>query len=561
MKRVAALLALALAGVLPARADVVRAYTTGMATMSDGVRLEYTLVHPFNVPVPPGGFPLIVRQHGGGSSMTSGYDREYGLRYVDTGNFALLMYSHRGHGSSEGIFDFFGERSTLDFSDMLDWIEEMAIGDVINTENVGASGYSQGGGASLLPAMHDPRVKAVGVGQTFDDLNHALNPGDCFKFSFATGIFALAYKQSMSKTDDVTALRWGGQWNTDTEDVPIPKAALVDGGPELISTTDDAASRSPGTHVDGGPPESFYAHGLQVPTFWSQSWEDSLFPADHGLGILAKLDAREPKVPVHYWFASGGHETREENTATVEAKEKAMRDWFDEFLRGVDHGFRSGSRKKVDYAQRIPGGGWTHKSATSWPVTDSEARFDVVGGQTSRDGLLIREGSGGPAPQPVPIVNDVVSANVGTEPILYNRAGGQMPGPWALIPDGANPLDSAVFRSGSLNGDLETTGAPVFRLKYQTTAQQALQINAKLWDVAPDGSRTLVTRGCGSPPVGGGTKTWELSLWPNSHIFPAGHGLELTVSTTDFPTFKPDLEPSVTLILAGSGLTLNGVTE
>jgi putative CocE/NonD family hydrolase len=525
-----------------------------MVPMSDGVRLDVSLY------VPDGAvqLPLIVRQHGGGSNKDSGYDVTYAKKYLETGNFAVLMYSHRGHGSSEGIFDFFGERTTLDLSQILDWISSPLSGlaNAIDTDKVGTNGYSQGGGESLLPAMHDPRIKAVAVGQTFDDLNHALNPGDCFKFSFATGIFALAYKQSASKTDDLTAIRWGAQWDTDTEDVAIPYLD-PDGQPGMISTTQDAASRSPATHIDDTT--GFYDVGLHVPTFWSQSWEDSLFPADHGLGILANLEADD--VLTHYWFASGGHETREQWQKDVDDKEAAMLEWFDEFLRGVQHGYESGAHPRVDYAQRIPIGGWQHKTATSWPVSADEARFDVVGGLTSADGILVREGSGGPQPRPVPIVNDVASLNVGTEPLLYYRAGGQRPEEWAKIPDGANRADTALFRSGLLNETIEMTGAPVFHLKYETTARAALQINAKLWDVAPDGTRTLVTRGCGSPAATGGTPAFDLSLWPNSHVFLEGHGLELTVSTTDFPTFKPDVEPSLTLILAGSTLTLRGVTQ
>jgi putative CocE/NonD family hydrolase len=550
VKRLAVLL-IALAAALPAHAaDPWTEHEAMVAMHEDGVRIDVSVY------VPNGAveLPLIVRQHGGGSNKDSEYDVKYAKKYLETGDFAVLMYSHRGHGASEGIFDFFGERTTLDLSEILDWIESDASGiaGAINTDNVGTNGYSQGGGESLLPAMHDGRIKAVAVGQTFDDLNHALNPGDCFKFSFATGIFALAYKTSASKTDDLTAIRWGAQWDTDTEDVAIPYVDAL-GNAGVISTTDDAASRSPARHIDDTT--GFYANGLHVPTFWSQSWEDSLFPADHGLGILANLEA--DGVPTHYWFASGGHETREQSQADVDGKEQAMLDWFDEFLRGIDHGFADEDRPRVDYAQRLPGGGWTHKTATSWPVTQDERSYSIwpIGY------LIDHDASSYPPVEAARIANDVVSANVGTEPLLYNRAGGQAPEQWALIPDGPNPIDTAVFRGDALTTALEFTGAATLDLSYWTTAVHALQINAKLWDVAPDGSRTLVTRGCGSPPptlpLLAGAST--ISLWPESHVFPVGHHLELSISTTDFPTFKPDTEPSVTFITSHTRLTLAGV--
>jgi predicted acyl esterase len=61
-----------------------------MVAMSDGVRLDTSLY----IPKQPafGRLPLIVRQHGGGSNKDSPYDVNYGLKAVETGRFALLLY-------------------------------------------------------------------------------------------------------------------------------------------------------------------------------------------------------------------------------------------------------------------------------------------------------------------------------------------------------------------------------------------------------------------------------------------------------------------------------------
>src|ERR1043166_3541718 len=91
-----------------------------MVPMSDGVQLDASLYLP-KAPV-AARLPLIVRHHGGGSNKDSPFDVKYGLKAVDTGRFALLMYSVRGHGNSGGLFDFFGTRTTQDFSEMLDWV-------------------------------------------------------------------------------------------------------------------------------------------------------------------------------------------------------------------------------------------------------------------------------------------------------------------------------------------------------------------------------------------------------------------------------------------------------
>lgn len=245
--------------------------TDAVVRMPDGTGLEATVYLP-TATAPPEGWPLIVRHHGGGSNKDNVYDTKYALAAIPRG-FAVLMYSVRGHGRSEGIFDWFGPQSVGDFSRVLDWVAETFPS--INANNVGTSGYSQGGGMSLMPAASDPRVKAVAVGNTFDSLNHALNPNDCFKFSFATGIFLAAYKMSASRTDDATAGRWGATFYSDTEDV---------GAPAIASTTEELAARSPLAYVDS-------LINRKVPVFWTQSWEDQLFPADHPENILRPLEA------------------------------------------------------------------------------------------------------------------------------------------------------------------------------------------------------------------------------------------------------------------------------
>lgn len=531
-------LLLAAAG-LPATgtADVQYSRADRIVRMSDGVRLSVSLYTPL-APAPAGGFPLLIRQHGGGSSKDSEYDVRYGLKAVQTGRFAMLMYSHRGHGESEGIFDFFGDRSVKDVSELIDWIDHAT--DEIDVGRTGMWGYSQGGGLSLLPAMTDARIKAVAIGNTFDDLSHALNPNDCFKFSFATGIFALAYKSAAAKTDDTTALRWGAQWNTDTEAVAIPAVDPVAGRVVVHSTDSDTAARSPATHVRATP-GTVYDTGLNVPVFWSNSWEDALFPADHGLGILADLQARG--IPTHLWFASGGHEVPETHLADEAGKEQAMVEWFEEFLLGVDHGYASGVRPRVDYAQRLPAGGWTHKTAPSWPVPGPARPFAAT-----PDGRLAAGGLPPQAPLGT-IVNTVASANLGSEPILTNRAGPLV----SNVPDAPNPADTLTFFSDYFTAATEFTGAPRARITYRSTAARAAQFNVKIWDEL-GASKRLVSRGCFSDETPGDGVA-EFDLWPNSHVFPIGSRMIVTISTTDFPTFKPDTEPQVSQITTAT-LTL-----
>lgn len=498
--------------------------------VAPGISLDASLYVP-KAEAPAGGFPLLVRHHGGGSHKGNDYDKPYGLVGVERGDYALLMYSVRGHGGSGGVFDFFGIQSVEDFRRMLDWAEQRG-GERVNTEKVGVSGYSQGGGMSLLPAAFDPRVKAVAVGNTFASLNHALNPNGCYKLSWATGIFTAAYKASGSRTDDVTAVTWGLALTTDTEDV---------GAPVGRSANEQMLEHSPLNYVGE-------LIRRQVPVFWAQSWEDQLFPGDHPEMILSQLDAAG--VPVHYWFSSGGHAAGPDFLPDQQAKEAAILAWFDVHLRGVG----TVPANEVDYAERIPeSDGWIHRTAAAWPVSEATPRVF----HPQLDGTLASAPDANPTGEVGAVVNDLANVNVRNDDILNEIANNVPPGlgmAFQSVPETGTPADTRAYASAELTDPLEFVGAPAIDLDMTSTSARQFQVSARLYDLAPDGSATMVGRSCISLP--GGTTSATLPLWPNAHVFAPGHRIHLAISAVDFPTFEPDKEPQTTILHAGTTLTL-----
>jgi hypothetical protein len=96
--------------------------------------------------------------------------------------------------------------------------------------------------------------------------------------------------------------------------------------------------------------------------------------------------------------------------------------------------------------------------------------------------------------------------------------------------------------------DFTLLGLPRLTLAYRTTAPD-LELNSRLWDVAPDGTQTLVTRGAYravSPSPGGDVADYE--LFGNAWRLRAGHRLLLEVTQVDAGYLRPDNVPSAATI-------------
>ena len=89
---------------------------------------------------------------------------------------------------------------------------------------------------------------------------------------------------------------------------------------------------------------------------------------------------------------------------------------------------------------------------------------------------------------------------------------------------------------------------PRLSLRYRALAPD-VQLNARLWDVAPGGTQTLVTRGAYravAPNLAGDSA--EYDLFGNHWRFEPGHRLMLEVTADDSPYLRRDNFPAVATI-------------
>jgi uncharacterized protein len=95
-------------------------------------------------------------------------------------------------------------------------------------------------------------------------------------------------------------------------------------------------------------------------------------------------------------------------------------------------------------------------------------------------------------------------------------------------------------------------GEPALHLEATIVGVDA-EINTRLWDVAPDGTMTLVTRGAyrfnGAP----GFVSIDTALQGNGWTFIQRHSIRLEVTQNDAPYLRTDNLPSA---ITYSGLTL-----
>ncbi len=534
------LLVIATAVPLPAEAkprDVFRKELS--VDTRDGVVLPAVYFRPQRA---KGELPVFVLPHGGGDRGECEWYIDKARHYALNG-YVAVIYTARGHGRYPGLlprpcpndarssadpndmFDAFGPKTIADLYDVIHAVLEDDESHA-DRDRVGIHGTSQGGATTNLGAawegaeIQDVRpgsemveinpygidIDAIGPGHTFYGLYRSLAPKECVKESFGLGLLA-GYYGSGAIVDPYLTSRW--------------TAALASGEPALKdSIKPEMRLRSPET----------YARSLKhAPSFWVQAFDDLLFPADEA------VEALEDGAIDRLWLSWGGHAAPASNVSEKElrARERTWELWFDHYLKG-----------KPNEAERGPNVTfWFHDpdkprlqhrmTATTWPPGDVEDVRMYLGADDRLVGAAPRDGG------------ERVLANAGgMQSLAADPIVATMPFGSSLPPGARTPVETAVFTSQKFKRSMLLAGAPSLKLFWRSTATE-FQTNALLWDVHPDGTRWLVTRGCALHETAPGEElSVKLDLFHSARLVAPGHRLELWVSPIDQPSFLASKEPS-----------------
>ncbi|MFE4798552.1 CocE/NonD family hydrolase [Streptomyces sp. NPDC056708] len=489
--------------------------------------------------------PAVLATNGFGGSKSDGSTDAIGKAFASRG-YVGLVYSGLGFGKSgclitlddpaidgkaaAGLIDFLAGTRAADDGTRADYVTRDGEGD----PRVGMIGGSYGGAVQMATAAVDHRVDALVPLITWNDLAYALAPNNTgtrkgvssdtagvFKWQWTNGFYLLGEGQTIlnasldpSRFGSLTCLHFAPQ--------ACDTIRLLNSGRYHADRTaamlDYARSVSP---VD-------YLSRVKAPTLLVQGQADSLFNLNEATATyrILKAQGTTTKMIWQAWGHSGGQAPGEldlgkGNLETSYVGQRVLA-WFDRYLqheKNTDTGpefayyrdwksgygtaaavpglsrkmYLSGDGKLVDNRSKVTRGS---RQYANWLVPTSHSESSLAG--------LI----GLPDPEPY----DIKGTYLG----------------WSSA-----PLTSAVDVVGAPKATLKVVSPKTERVQNSGDAADKLVLFAKVYDVAPDGTRTLVNRLVSPVRVPDVTRSFAVQLPGIVHRYEAGHRLEFVIAASD----------------------------
>lgn len=547
MKRVAALVAvLALIGVgvwlvWPSGGDV-RGQEQRIGVVDGPADDQAVMLDATFFPPSGGGkAPAVLLAHGFGSSKNA--VRDQAERLAQDG-YAVLTWSARGFGRSTGQIALNSpDYEVKDVKQLINWLSERpeVLLDAKGDPRVGIAGGSYGGAIALMTAANDPRVDAIVPQITWYDLADALFPNatgegpetGVFKRMWAglffsrgnqgAGLQALVEQPKPLSAEEARC----GRFLPQVCDMYQQVAATGKATPEAVELLRQSSPIS----VQGK---------IKAPTLLIQGQRDSLFPLSHA-DANAKAIARSG-TPVQVAWFDGGHDGGNGEADWVYNQTSA---WFSRWLK-KGNGAATGQAFTVTRdGGRDPG---TRQRIRLHPEA---AAYPGLGG-TGTTEIKLQSGAQNVASPP-----GGSPASISSVPGVGGLLGGNTQSNLSVSLD--QPGQAASFESAPLTAPLQLTGAPTAKIR--VFGEGEVTLFAKLYDVGDSAQPPNLPNGLVAPikvtvPEGETSVDATVALPAVDHLFPAGHRLRLTITTTDMGYFMPAEPASYQIGLATPALAV-----
>jgi predicted acyl esterase len=519
----------------------------------DGTPIDVNVAFPAVPSGTDGNYPLIIIGHGyGGSKIGFGASGSTsGMREFTSRGYAVFSMTDRGFHEScgspasitaggsacdNGYIHLMDDR--YEIRDAQFFAGELADAGLVNGQKVGATGGSYGGGLSLaLAALKDRvmmpdgslvpwtsltnhlpmRIAAATPVVPWSDLAYSLTPNGSTldyvadsAYSGRTGIEKESFQNGLYVVG-TTAGRYCGEAPYPSPcpnfgaDVTAWKTRLdagepYDNDPTVKAILDEISAHHSAYYLDHSEPPA--------PLLISNGFSDDLFPADEAIRYYNRTRSQYPNAPLSLFFGDFGHMRAIGKPAESAALDAAQNAWLDFYVKGA------GSQ---------PSQGVTAYTLTC-PSTDPSGGPFQAGSWAGLEHGVVRLQDGG---------SKTISASGGSSSVdatfdpVQNGAGGNacQTAPSADLPG------VATYRLPAAAGNGYTLlGSPTVVAKISSPTANS-EIAARLLDVDPGGTETLVARQLFRPQVGTARQVFQLH--PSGHLFAPGHVAKLELLPRD----------------------------
>lgn len=540
---------------------------SGLVETWDGVPLDTTVTLPSRN---AGHLPLVVELHGFGNSKYEYLDPN-STAYTDNAfdwakdGYAVLTYTARGLWGSCGTPESRAAspeacaRGYIHLADVRYEVRDTQelIGRLVDkgyaaARRIGVTGDSYGGGQTLmLAALRDRmmlpdgrlvrwrspegrplQISAAAPVIPWSDLISAAAPNGRISPTGVTGSKQADWPIGVEKASFVNGIAAAAQFatgpgqplgepfvpgrpmgflappRTDPQADVISWVARTDAGEPYTGAEVDAIVRlltryHSAYYIDPSRPPA--------PLLIASGFTDDLFPVDEALRFANRTRELYPRDPMSLFFGDLGHQRAANKPAERSELLERIHGWFDRYLRGEGSPPHGVTAYVETCPRSAPSLGPFH-APTFARLAHRKVRVSSNRSQTVT--------SGGGNPTVAQAIDPVTGGGS-----CATASSAKAPGTARYV---LKPAGAAAFT---------LIGEPQLRaiLRVIGIAPENAQLDARLWDVAPNGSEVLIARGT-YRPTNGRNRWW---LHPGAWRFARDHAAELELVGSDAPYARP----------------------
>ncbi|MGW1378788.1 CocE/NonD family hydrolase [Streptomyces sp. NPDC002446] len=496
--------------------------------------------------------PAVLTTNGFGGSKADGATDAIAKAFAARG-YVALAYSGLGFGKSScpislddphidgkaasRLLDVLAGARAADDGTRIDYVTK----DGRRDPRVGMIGGSYGGAIQMATASFDHRVDALVPLITWNDLSYSLSPNNAgrargvsralpgaYKWQWTNGFFLLGESQGFLHPN-LARPRAGGKGCLHYVERACAIKRVLDSGRFRRGATQDFLA-----YTRSVSPVS-YLKSVKTPTLLVQGQADTLFNLNEATATYRTLTSQgtPAKMIWQAWGHSGGLQNpakgelnlAQGNLETSYVGQRILA-WFDHYLhhRATDTG------PAFAYYRDWVTDGPAYATADGIPQRGTQRLY------LSGDGKLVDNRS--KVVRGTREYHNLHKASSHSESSLAGMLGLTDPPPYDI--DGTH----LAWTSEPVRGEpVEVVGAPEVTLKVASPMAEQLQSSsdagdklvlfAKLYDVAPDGSKTLVHRLLAPARVPDVTRKFTVELPGIVHRYEPGHRLRFVIAASD----------------------------